>query len=177
MSAQRSHRGDRSPGHRATVQAVVHPINTRTVNTMTETWLTYAELAERLGTTPEAARAKANRGRWRKQLDNTGKAKVLVDLDAQPPRTRSPGRTPDHRPDARSDTQAAVVALESHVDTLKEQLAKAEAMALDRGREIAVERERVADLTAQLLRITAELLEARKADTARRRSWWQRLVG
>ena len=96
---------------------------------MAETWLTYVELAERLGTTPEAARAKANRGRWRKQLDNNGKAKVLVDLDAQTARTRSPGRTPDQRPDvqvnAQPDVLAAVAALEAHIGTLRDQLAKA----------------------------------------------------
>jgi hypothetical protein len=41
-----------------------------------------------------------------------------------------------------------------------------------------VERERVADLTAQLLRITSELLDARKAEAAPRRlSWWHRLTG
>jgi hypothetical protein len=147
---------------------------------MAETWLTYAELAERLGTTPEAARAKVNRGRWRKQLDNTGKAKVLVDLDAPAARPRSLARTPDHRPDlqphAHPDAQAAMMALEAHIATLKDQLAKAEALAVDRSREIAAERERVADLTAQLLKITADLLETRKPDH-RPRSWWRRLAG
>ena len=48
--------------------------------------------------------------------------------------------------------------LASRTKWLKDQLAKTEALATDRGREVAVERERVADLTAQLLRITGELM-------------------
>lgn len=152
---------------------------------MAETWLTYAELAERLGTTPEAARAKANRGRWRKQLDNTGKAKVLVDLDAQASRTsrtRSPARTPDHRPDAQVDAhpnvQAALTALAGHITTLQEQLNKAEALAAGRGQEIAVERERVADLTSRLLQLTADLMVIQQQAAAdQRRRWWRRITG
>ena len=33
---------------------------------MAETWLTYADFAKALGITPEAARQKAIRGRWRR---------------------------------------------------------------------------------------------------------------
>src|SRR3954470_16269109 len=42
-------------------------------------WLTYVELGDRLGITPDAARQKAIRGRWRKQKGNDGKARVLVE--------------------------------------------------------------------------------------------------
>ena len=149
-------------------------------HTMPEQWLTYTELADKLGTTPEAARAKANRGRWQRQLGNDGKARVLVDLDAPTVRTRTPARTPTAHPDAQpiepTGVQAAMAALEAHVVTLKDQLAKAEALAADRGREVGIERERVADLTCQILKLSMELLEARKADV-RPRSWWQRLTG
>lgn len=149
-------------------------------HTMPEQWLTYTELADKLGTTPEAARAKANRGRWQRQLGNDGKARVLVDLDAPTVRTRTPARTPTAHPDAQPieppAVQVAMAALEAHVVTLKDQLAKAEALASDRGREVAVERERVADLTSQILKLSLELLEARKAE-ARPLGWWARLVG
>jgi hypothetical protein len=40
-------------------------------------WMTYAALAERLGTTSEAIRARAIRGAWRRQSGNDGKTLVL----------------------------------------------------------------------------------------------------
>ena len=43
---------------------------------MAETWLKYSDLAEALGITPEAARQKAIRGRWRRQRGNDGKARA-----------------------------------------------------------------------------------------------------
>lgn len=42
-------------------------------------WLTYVELADRLHVSPQAARQKALRGRWRRQMGNDGKARVLLD--------------------------------------------------------------------------------------------------
>jgi hypothetical protein len=48
---------------------------------MAEVWLTYGELGERLGISPEAARQKAMRGRWRRQQGNDGKARVLVGFE------------------------------------------------------------------------------------------------
>jgi hypothetical protein len=44
-------------------------------------WLTYVELGDRLGITPDAARQKAIRGHWRKQRGNDGKARVLVEAE------------------------------------------------------------------------------------------------
>jgi len=162
---------------------IAHP----DAHTMPEQWLTYSELAEKLGTTPEAARAKANRGRWQRQLGNDGKARVLVDLDAPTVRARTSARTPIAHPDAQSTEptaiQVAMAALEAHVITLKDQVAKAEALAAergalaaDRGREVSLERERVADLTTQLLNLTRELLEFHKTKNPPR-SLWRKLIG
>ena len=55
--------------------------------------LTYAELGDRLGTSPEAARSLARRLRLPRKPGNDGKARVTVDLTEiqyKPLRTRSP---------------------------------------------------------------------------------------
>lgn len=147
---------------------------------MPETWLSYRQLGELWKTTPEAARARARRGRFPRRTNNVGAVEILVDTDAPIPEPRgkaqdgqSRSATPSDAPHAETPPAATVKALEvleAHVATLKTQLEKAETTA-------AVERERVADLTAQLLRVTNELLEARKVEQVVRRSWWARLVG
>ena len=47
--------------------------------------LTYIQLGERLGISPEAARQKALRGRWRRIPGNDGKTLVEVDLASVAP--------------------------------------------------------------------------------------------
>ena len=149
---------------------------------MSEQWLTYQQLAQLWEMSQDAARTRARRGHFPRRVNNRGQTEVQVDSSAPPMRVRPPrsGRqtqtattltTPatESPPAATAEALGAIAALEGHVATLKEQLAKAEAAS-------AAERERVADLTAQLLRITADLLDARKAE-APRRSWWVRLVG
>lgn len=155
---------------------------------MSEVWMNYAALGQLWGMSPEAARTRARRGRYQRRVGNDGQAEVLVDSSAPIPKARRPraggqSRTPatlpapdmGSPPAATAEVLGAIAALEGHVATLKDQLAKAEALASEKDREVAVERERVADLTAQLLRLTSDLLEARKAPPPR--SWWQRLVG
>lgn len=146
---------------------------------MSEQWMTYPALADLWKMSPEAARTRARRGNYQRRVGNDGQAEVLVDTSAPIPKARKPRsggqtRTPalPDTPDKETPSAAtakALEALEGHVATLKEQLAKAETAT-------ATERERVADLTAQLLRLTNELLDARKAPPPPR-SWWQRLVG
>ena len=155
---------------------------------MAETWFTYPALAQHWGMSQDAARTRARRGHYPRRVNNQGQAEVLVDSSALPLRVRPPraggqsqtaatlpAPATESPPTATAEALGAIAALESHVATLRDQLAKAEALASDRGREVTVERERVADLTAQLLRLTAELLDART--TPPRRSWWARLVG
>lgn len=154
---------------------------------MSEQWLNYNALAQLWEMSPEAARTRARRGRFQRRVGNDGQAEVLVDTAApirkpRPPRSGGQSRTAATlpAPDTESPSASAATALEAlegHVATLRDQLSKAEALATERGREVAVERERVADLTAQLLKLTGELLDARKAEAAPRRSWWQRLTG
>jgi uncharacterized coiled-coil protein SlyX len=146
--------------------------------------MTYRKLAEHWKVTEQAARQRVRRGKFQKRTNNLGAAEYLLDLDAPIPEPRGKARegrsgtfTPADTPNTESPLRATLEALEGHVATLKEQLAKAEALAADRSKEVALERERVADLTSQILRLTSELIEARKVETPAPRSWWQRLTG
>jgi hypothetical protein len=85
-------------------------------------WLTYAEAAVRLGVTPEAARRRAVRGKWARMPGNDGRARVRVPDDWRPQ------GAPDVRTKESGLAHAQLIkALEAHVETLKEQLAAAEA--------------------------------------------------
>jgi len=58
-------------------------------------WLTYREAAERLGSTAEAVRYRALRGKWPRMRGNDGRARVQVP-DERPSATH-PVRTPSTR--------------------------------------------------------------------------------
>ena len=83
--------------------------------------LTYAQLAERLKVSSEAARALVKRYRWPRSRGNDGKTLVAVDLDEirhTPLPARSPG---GHRPD--------VAALQARIASLEAELARPRATA------------------------------------------------
>lgn len=141
---------------------------------MPEIWMTYPALAQLWEMSQDAARTRARRGNFQRRVNNRGQTEVLVDDAAPPMRVRPPrsGRqTPSPAtmpaPDAESPPSAILAALQAHIDTLKAAIAAAEAAT-------AAERQRTADLSAQLARITADLLAARHGATRR---WWQRLAG
>ncbi len=161
---------------------------------MAENWISYHQLAEHWRMSVEAARTRARRGRFQRRTGNDGQTEVLVDLAApirkpRPPRAGGQSRAglPPYQPSNESPsaiTETALNAIQEHVTTLKAEIAKAEARAeqLQRERDEMrdkwdAERDRVADLTSQLLKITVDLAEAQKAEATRPRSWWQRLVG
>src|SRR6516165_5243953 len=87
-------------------------------------WLTYRQLAEKLGTSAEGARRRAQRGRWTRQRGNDGQARVLVPEDIQI--ELNPVRAPSGRTDGAGEKSAQgahlVAALEAHVETLKAEL-------------------------------------------------------
>jgi hypothetical protein len=147
---------------------------------MDEQWLTYKEVGDRLGITPEAARSRAKRLGWRRQLNNSGQAVVLVALEPRPPGDGPV--TPRSPPGRKSVDPALVTALESHIktlqgdiETLKEQLSAAEARS---AADLAHERAR-AETEAQTARKAVEafaaLADRLDALAAERRPWWRRI--
>ena len=146
-------------------------------------WLTYKEAAARLGSTAEAIRYRAIRGRWPRMRANDGRAKIQIPDDPNPVRTPSAPRA-----NGGSDTSLAH-ALESHINTLrgendvlKQQLATTEArlaaadaridaaddtMLLEERAKVTQAIEAFADLADRLEELATE----------RARPWWRRLVG
>ena len=162
-------------------------------------WLTYAELAARLGLpTAMAAAARARRAKWPKRLRNdTGAVEVLVPGDAlattqkRPVEPRQPPTPTPDDPTLADAVRAAVGPLEAalvreQASTERERLdrkvlqAQADALRVELA---AVQIERAeAHGTATTERAKREAAEARAADLQRqvealearqRRRWWQ----
>jgi hypothetical protein len=112
--------------------------------------LTYIDLADRLGTTPEAARSLVRRLRLPRYAGNDGKVRVNVDLtDIQ--YKRLPARSPaGHRADFERERDRS--------DTIM-----SEALRLTK--------------VAMAARESAARLEGQLASRQQPRSWWKRLAG
>src|SRR5262245_9357775 len=134
--------------------------------------LTYAQIAERLNVSPEAARAIVKRNRLPRTRANDGKTLVAVDV-AELHHTPLSGRSPrgDH----------AVTALKAKVEALQAELAKLGTTAA--GHRADFERDRADRMVTELLKATADLMAAREV-TARMEgeiaalrpkpmSWWR----
>ena len=122
-----------------------------------------AEAAAALGTSPEAVRQRAIRAR--RQPGNDGKARVLLDVDAEKDKA-----APRKRPDVQSADARTITTLEACIADLRSLLAKAEERAAD-------ERSRCDRLIAETLAANARAahLEGELA-ALRLRSvpWWRR---
>lgn len=144
--------------------------------------LTYIQLGERLGISTEAARQKAIRGRWRRIPGNDGKTLVEVDLAAVAPPERlseAPGtkRKPSKPRAVRDPYEQAmdaqtIQALNAHLNTLQQQLEKAELSAAESKKEVALERERVAELTAQIIKLTEQIVTLKS-----KQGFWAKIFG
>jgi hypothetical protein len=119
-------------------------------------WLTYQEAGDRLGVSAEAARAKAARKRWRRQIGNDGLARVWLpgDLPVTARAHESDDRpvTPRSPPGRKPADAGILKALAAHVEDLKTQLAG------DRG-ELAGMREALIEARAR-----ADAADARSAE-------------
>lgn len=109
-------------------------------------WLTYREAAERLNSTAEAARYRAIRGRWPRMRGNDGRARIQLPDQPNPVRTPSaqPVRTasePRSNP-VLVETLKALADLQAYIETLKGQLAVADARDSGRLTHLAFERTR-----------------------------------
>jgi hypothetical protein len=142
-----------------------------------ETWLTYRELAQGLDISTEAARQKAIRGRWQRQRGNDGKARILVDLEAE-----KVAHTPRRRPNEHPDERRTFEALEAHIATLKQAVVKAEAVGEQYRHEAEMAGKRVDHLVAELVEMSMRMAEQTAVadrvraefDAYRARPWWRR---
>jgi hypothetical protein len=146
--------------------------------------LTYIDLADRLGTTQEAARSLVRRLRLPRLTGNDGKVRVNIDL-SEIQYKRLPARSPGgHRAD--------IDALNGRIQMLQAELARLEvensciqASAAGHRADFERERDRSDAIMAEALRLTKIAMSAR--ETAARlagelavrqpRRWWQRLAG
>ena len=137
-------------------------------------WLTYREASERLGSNIEAVRQRAIRCRWPRTLGNDKRARIQIpDGVTNPLREGNergsrkgndrPPRTPDERPLERP----LIKALEAHVETLKEQLAAAEARIAKQAEDlVAYDAAYAAGLKAEMAKVEAERARADQAIAA-----------
>jgi hypothetical protein len=152
------------------------------IATSTES-LTYAELSDRLGASPEAARSLARRMRLPRKPGNDGRVRVIVDLTEiryTPLSARSPG---GQQPDIDS-LKAQIKELQAELAKLEVEKQCFEASAAGHRADFERERDRSDTLTAETLNWTKVAMTAREKAarlegeiSARRgRRWWGRLV-
>jgi predicted transcriptional regulator len=123
-------------------------------------WMTYSQIAERLGVTPDAIRHRSRKEGWQRQEGNDGKIRVLIDpelLSEIPTRNRTASdpysaRNSGHDSD-RSDRE--IWRLEDHLQTLRQQVDQQRA-------DYREELERLRAVhAADLERVEARLIEER----------------
>jgi hypothetical protein len=145
--------------------------------------LTYSELGDRLGASPEAARSLARRLRLPRTPGNDGKVRIIVDLaeiQYTPLTARSP-RTQTADIDALS---AQIERLQSELAALEVDKNCLEARVAGHRADFERERDRCDTLLVETLALTKVAMSAREKaarlegeiSARRRRHWWGRLV-
>ena len=117
--------------------------------------LTYADLAERLKISPEAARAIAKRHRFPRSRANDGKALISVDLADIQHRSLSARSPADH--------QAVIASLKAKIEALQAEIARLEALAAGHRADFERERDRADRLMTELLKATGDTVAAKEA--------------
>lgn len=155
--------------------------------------LTYRELAERLGTSPDAARMKAKRavskGLWRIVPGNHPNDPVRVELQAndlnkpervgweqikRTPAERSGGTPPQTNPDALADIVAALQSAQDRVHQLTDALTAEKDLHRQTAIELAQAETREMGTAAEVERLHATVIELQEALRLARRPWWRR---
>jgi hypothetical protein len=170
---------------------------------MSTVWLTYDELAERLGIERESARQHVKRKHWARQRGNDGKVRIGVPeevLSARSEPDTEGGTDPVQAPVQPPVQDPGVTAvLTRHIERLEAQLEEALKRAGDRD-EVAKERDLLMAQVESLndsTKIQVDALRAaltvaerdrdrwhevatakpEQAASSERRSWWRRLAG
>jgi hypothetical protein len=143
--------------------------------------LTYAELGDRLGASPEAARSLVRRLRLPRRPGNDGRVRITVDLaeiQYKPLRPRRPG---GHRT-ATDGLNARVQQLEGELARLEVENQCLEARAAGHRADFECERERCSTLLTETLKLSrlamsarekAARLEAELSAASGRPRWWR----
>jgi hypothetical protein len=145
--------------------------------------LTYEELADRLGTSAEAARSLVRRMRLPRKPGNDGKARVTIDLTEiqyTPLRTRQPS---GHRSDI-DGSNARIEQLQGDVAALEVEKQCLEATAARHRADFEHERQRCDALMSETLKLSGLAITAREKAArlegelsgvaeGRRHRWWR----
>jgi hypothetical protein len=121
--------------------------------------LTYAQIAERLGVSSEAARALAKRMRLPRSRANDGKTLVAVDLAEIQHKPLPTGRSPR----GGQPVTDIVATLKAKIESLEDELAKTEERSAGHRDDFERERARVDQLMSELLSAVAETMAAKES--------------
>lgn len=163
---------------------------------MDTVWLTYDELADRLGIERESARQQVKRKHWPRRKGNDGKVRIgvpeeVLSTRSEPATVAGTNSVPEPAPPPIQEPDVSQV-LNRHIERLEEMLQDALARAEDRD-ELASQRD-AARSACDLATVQVEALRAALAAAERdrdrwhdvattkpaeppRRTWWQRLAG
>ena len=136
-------------------------------------WWTYAEIGERLGISPEAARQRAMRHEWTRRTGNSGKAECRLDLDelaaSQPPTPPSKpqgddpsdmgptaGQPPVEPPSDGRTLDAMIASLRELVERADAEAGRERERAADERSRADRERDRADGIAAELARVRAD---------------------
>jgi hypothetical protein len=178
---------ERTPGERAPIMPDTIP-------------LTYKELAEKLGLSPDSARIKAKRRKWLTVPGNhpSDPVRVLVPVEFLDPERSTERKGRVRTPSAPPANDGEINALREHLKATRddldrertERVAERERLTgeigrlnveLDRGRaELAEERRHGRDMAGHLdeaARLRQEIAAIRTELEADRRPWWRRMLG
>jgi hypothetical protein len=146
--------------------------------------LTYAELGDRFGVSPEAARSLARRLRLSRRPGNDGKVRITVDL-AEIQYKPLPAHSANNHPSDISDLNARVEQLEGELARREVEKQCLEVQAAGHRADFEYERERSDTLLTETLKLGQLAMSAREK-AARlegvvsaawgRRRWWRQLV-
>ena len=117
--------------------------------------LTYADLAERLKVSPEAARALAKRLRLPRSRANDGKTLVGVDF-SEIQHKALPARSP-------GGERAVIQSLKDKINTLQAEIARLEELAAGHRADFERERDRAERLVGEMLKALSETMAAKEA--------------
>ena len=128
---------------------------------MTTESLTYSELGDRLGSSPEAARSLARRLRLLRKPGNDGKVRVIVDL-AEIHYKPVPARSPDGPQADNSALNARIEQLQAELARLEVEKNCLEARVAGHRSDFERERDRCDKLLAETLVLTKVAMSARE---------------